>query len=72
MAGARLVIDDPENIENYRHSNKATVLSAGMLAGMPTTIVAADGSALPAGLSVVGVGNKLRFGFNRGTIITIH
>lgn len=72
LAGARLVIDDPENIENYRHSNKATVLSAGMLAGMPTTIVAADGSALPAGLSVVGVGNKLRFGFNRGTIITIH
>jgi autotransporter-associated beta strand protein len=70
FTGMRLVIDDPENLEQYRDAKKATFLTAGAITGMPTAIVAADDRALPANLAVSRSGNSLRFGFNRGMVIS--
>ena len=71
VAGTRLVIDDPENLMQYKDAKSATFVTAAMVNGKPTEIVAADGSALPTNLKVSKIGNSLRFGFARGTVISV-
>ena len=72
IAGTRLIIDDPENLMQYKNAKSATFVTATALNGQPTEIVAVDGSALPTNLKVSKIGNSLRFGFARETVILVH
>lgn len=68
-AGATVTVADPENLDKYRKQLPVSFLRAvgGWTGGTPTLVT--DG--LPNGWSVYRLGNDLKFGIPKGTVLTI-